>query len=318
MKLIRTENNVEKEELLEMRRRAKRRRTDKIELPDANNEQAVINGGEHGTGNMCYNCEYCNAIYWGHDLNTSNKYTKCHHDGKFSLDPLSETRTLLRELLTGDTRVANNYRERVQYHNSAMASASMGADIRLWTEFHVLKLTRNMRTIESEKEFSDWLLEVGDGRSGATISLSPYCFSNTQDPVEEHYGDINFNTVTAQQLKGREMLSVTSEDSLELNNIVLDRLPGEETVYKSVDTVASQEPSGHLAYPEQFLSSLIPTGMPLYELKLNAGAVVMLQRNLMPSQGLGNGTRVIITHLQRHIIEAPSRKFSFLESSRIS
>jgi hypothetical protein len=75
--------------------------------------------------------------------------------------------------------------------------ASMGTEIRLWTEFHVLKLTHNMRTIKSEKEFSDWLLEAGDGRSGATISLPPSCFSNTQDPVEQLYGDINFNTVAA-------------------------------------------------------------------------------------------------------------------------
>jgi hypothetical protein len=43
-------------------------------------------------------------------LNTSNKYIKCCHDVKISLDPLSETPTLLRELLTGYTRQASNYR----------------------------------------------------------------------------------------------------------------------------------------------------------------------------------------------------------------
>jgi ATP-dependent DNA helicase PIF1 len=30
----------------------------------------------------------------------------------------------------------------------------------------------------------------------------------------------------------------------------------------------------------------------------------MLLRNLMPSRGLCNGTRLTITHLQRHIVEA--------------
>jgi hypothetical protein len=78
-----------------MRRRAKRRRTHQKELPDVNNQQAAINVGEHDTGNMCYNCEYCNARYWGHQLNTLNKYNKCCHDGKVSLDPLFETPTLL-------------------------------------------------------------------------------------------------------------------------------------------------------------------------------------------------------------------------------
>jgi ATP-dependent DNA helicase PIF1 len=161
-----------------------------------------------------------------------------------------------------------------------------------------------MRTIESEKEFSNWLLEVCDGRSGATISLSPSCFSNTQDPVQQLYGDINFNTVTAEQLKDRAVLNVTNEDYLELNNKVLDRMPREETVYKSVDNVANQEPSDHVAYPEEFLNSLIPTGMPPHELKLKVDAVIMLLWNLMPSQGLCNGMRLTITRLQRHIIEA--------------
>jgi hypothetical protein len=106
------------------------------------------------------------------------------------------------------------------------------------------------------KEFSDWLLEAGDGKSGATISLPPYCFSNTQDSVEQLYSDINFNDVTAQQLQG-----IANEDSLELHSKVLNRMPGEDTVYKRVDTVASQEPSDHLAPPEAFCNSLIPTGM---------------------------------------------------------
>jgi hypothetical protein len=164
----------------------------------------------------------------------------------------------------------------------------MGAEIRPWTEFHVLKLTHNLRTVESEKEFSDLLLEVGDGRSGATISLPPSCFSNTQDLVEQLYGDINFNTITVQQLKEGTVLSVTNEDSLELNNQVLDRMPREETVYKSVDTVASQEPSGHLAYTEEFFNSLIPTGMPPHELKLKVGAVIMVLRNLMQWNKINN------------------------------
>jgi hypothetical protein len=187
-----------------------------------------------------------------------------------------------------------------------MAFTSISAMIRLWNKFHVLKLTRNMQTTESEKEFSGWLLEAGDGRSGATVSLPPSSFPNTQDPVEQLYGDITstlqhcYSSATQRQ---RAMLSVTNEDSLELNNKVLDHMPEEETVYISVETVASQEPSDHLAYPEEFLNSLILTGMP-HKLKLKVDAVIMLLRNLMSSWGLCNGRKLTITHLQRHIVEA--------------
>jgi hypothetical protein len=41
---------------------------------------------------------------WGHELNTSIKHTKSCHDGTVSLYPVFEIATLLRELLTGDTR----------------------------------------------------------------------------------------------------------------------------------------------------------------------------------------------------------------------
>jgi hypothetical protein len=37
---------------------------------------------------------------------------------------------LLRELLTGDTREANNYTEHIQEYNSAMAFSSLGAEIK--------------------------------------------------------------------------------------------------------------------------------------------------------------------------------------------
>jgi hypothetical protein len=94
-----------------MRRRVKCHRTHEIELLDAKIQQAVINVGEHGIGNMCHSCEYCNARYWGHKLNTLNKHTKWCHDRMVSLDPLSEAPALLRKLLTGDTQDANNHRE---------------------------------------------------------------------------------------------------------------------------------------------------------------------------------------------------------------
>ncbi|GBO21876.1 hypothetical protein AVEN_60834-1 [Araneus ventricosus] len=46
----------------------------------------------------------------------------------------------------------------------------------LWLNFHILYLTKNMRALESEKEFSKWLFEVGDGLSGNTIKLPSVCY----------------------------------------------------------------------------------------------------------------------------------------------
>ena len=43
--------------------------------------------------------------------------------------------------------------------------------------------------------------------------------------------------------------------------------------------------------------------MPLHKLHLKIGCIIMLFRNLTASQGLCNGTRLIVTKLQRNIIE---------------
>nr|XP_042894968.1 neurogenic locus notch homolog protein 3-like [Parasteatoda tepidariorum] len=75
-------------------------------------------------------------------------------------------------------------------------------------------------------------------------------------------------------------------------------------IYESVDTVISDYPQDQLSYPEEFLNTITPTGMPPHKLKIKKGAIIMLLRNLMPSKELCNGTRLIVTNLQRNLIEA--------------
>ncbi|GBN32030.1 hypothetical protein AVEN_192132-1 [Araneus ventricosus] len=70
--------------------------------------------------------------------------------------------------------------------------------------------------------------------------------------------------------------------------------------------IMSEDPQDQLTFPEEFLNSLTPTGLPPYELKLKIGCIIMLLRNLAPSKGLCNGTRLIITKLQQNIIQAKS------------
>ena len=172
----------------------------------------------------------------------------------------------------------------------------------IWSELNVMKLIRNMRALDTEKEFADWLLEVGSGKN------------EDQDPVDELYGDTDFTNVTPHQLKGRAILSVTNEESLELNNRVLERMPGKEVVYESVDSIVSDQAEDQLAYPEEFLNTLTPAGMPPHKLRLKIGAVIMLLRNLLPSKGLCNGTRLTVTRLQRNVIEARAIESANMET----
>ncbi|GBM67839.1 hypothetical protein AVEN_146987-1 [Araneus ventricosus] len=83
-----------------------------------------------------------------------------------------------------------------------------------------------MRDLESDKEFSKWRLVVGDGLSLDTIKLPSICYPKEQHPVKQLYNDLNFKAITAEQLKGRALLTVTKHLPIELNNAVLNVIPG--------------------------------------------------------------------------------------------
>jgi ATP-dependent DNA helicase PIF1 len=54
----------------------------------------------------------------------------------------------------------------------------------------------------------------------------------------------------------------------------------------------------------EFLNSLTPSGLPPHILKLKLGCPIILLRNLDPSNGLCNGTRLICRAFQNNAIDA--------------
>ncbi|GBM79862.1 hypothetical protein AVEN_40382-1 [Araneus ventricosus] len=70
---------------------------------------------------MSEQCGFCGAVYWKEEKNTAHKYTKCCHDGKVQLPAFP---------LTENSPDAKNYRQRIRDCNSALAFASMGAEIK--------------------------------------------------------------------------------------------------------------------------------------------------------------------------------------------
>ena len=88
-----------------------------------------------------------------------------------------------------------------------------------------------------------------------------------------------------------------------VNDEVLQRLPGTEKIYTSVDEVECEDGDDITNYPTEFLNSLTPSGMPPHKLKLKIGAIVMLLRNLDVHQGLCNGVRLIMRRLLNHTID---------------
>ncbi|GBO29169.1 hypothetical protein AVEN_107390-1 [Araneus ventricosus] len=146
-----------------------------------------------------------------------------------------------------------------------------------------------MRALETERKFSNWLLEVGKGKSGDNVMLPDICYPSEQNPVKQLYGDLNLSTIMPEELKGRAILDVINDASIDINNQVLACLQGETVVYEAVDDIVSDDANDRLlTFTVEYLNSLTTKGMPPYKLNLKPGCIIMLLRNLAPTKGLCN------------------------------
>jgi ATP-dependent DNA helicase PIF1 len=82
---------------------------------------------------------------------------------------------------------------------------------------------------------------------------------------------------------------------------------GDERVYYSANSIDRSEVNDNnmieVLTPE-FLSTLHTSGLPNHQIKLKIGAPIMLLRNLDQTEGLCNGTRMIVTKMATHVLEA--------------
>ncbi|CAN0875203.1 ATP-dependent DNA helicase pif1 [Linum grandiflorum] len=97
----------------------------------------------------------------------------------------------------------------------------------------------------------------------------------------------------------------TNDVVTEINDYILDRLPREQHIYLSSDTLTSPgtyQTTLEIEYPTEFLNGLLYNGMPEHQLRFKKYSIVMLLQNLNPAAGLCNGTRILITHLGTNVI----------------
>ncbi len=98
---------------------------------------------------------------------------------------------------------------------------------------------------------------------------------------------------------------------------MLDQLSNDITIYfnaDSVDLSKDGDTSQPQVYSSEFLRSLKISDLPPDELKLKMKAPIILLRNLIPSQGLYNRTRLICHSFQNKIIDAEIITGSYIRS----
>ena len=196
----------------------------------------------------------------------------------------------------------------------------------LWNHAEVFTLHQNMRIEKSKDpvqnshidEFSQWLLQVGDGKLGvdidgvADIDLPTNILVPTsEDPLSTivafTYDNFFENIDSQSYFVDRSILAPTIQSVNEINDHMCGLLPGEEHEFLSCDSICKSTDDPNIAenlYTTEFLNSITCSGLPPHRLLLKKGTHVMLIRNIDQQAGLCNGTRLQVSKIGANVIEA--------------
>lgn len=180
---------------------------------------------------------------------------------------------------------------------------------RIWRHMRIFNLKQNMRLDQSPESvaFAEWLLQVGEGRGLSpekTISL-PRAMVTPQNTLDSLIDFIYPNI--AEQPKpdsfflDRTILTTTNDSVDDINTHLLNRFPGEEFTLLGFDTVA--EGGNAHDYPVEYLNSFAIPGLPLAHLKVKKGCPLMLLRNMDQTNGLCNGTRMVLLDVRPRVLQ---------------
>ncbi|GBP91731.1 hypothetical protein EVAR_92008_1 [Eumeta japonica] len=131
----------------------------------------------------------------------------------------------------------------------------------------------------TDSDFPQQLLKLGEGIF-PTPNLSGHCdilldeslgqiLHNLENLIDSVYPDIeNLHERDFHWLCSRAIVSPKNDTVNEINNLIVQKVPGQTKTYKSIDTVTNIEDAVH--YPQELLNSLNPSGLPPHELTLKS------------------------------------------------
>ena len=204
-------------------------------------------------------------------------------------------------MFSGDFRQILPVVEKATKSGKVMAQCMKKATF--WPYVKQLTHTRNMRvTSPLHAEWCDYLLRFGDGVENADtegfINLPDDV--NVVQSVEEMITEVYGNNI-AVNYDGRAILAPVNKICNDVNTLCLQRLEGaRDKTYYSIDQILERESVYAKTLGREHLKNLDGSGLPAHAVTLKEGVMVMLIRNLNISQGLLNGTRLIIKKFLEH------------------
>ncbi|KAG3084836.1 hypothetical protein PI125_g19418 [Phytophthora idaei] len=203
----------------------------------------------------------------------------------------------------------------------------------LWPKFQQLHLRENMPVVSAQNEstatplaeFSEFLLQVGEGRHEINPALGSDCIRIPKDMLIEtrwrscprivktkiyvlrpsrevlrgwllRYADINNPEIANDEyFANRTILATTNAIVQRINETVAQRLEGISHECLSTDYVEEDEEVNFVE--QEVLHTVNINGISPHKLTLKKGAPIMMMRNINPDLGLCTGTRLRIVEL---------------------
>ena len=157
-------------------------------------------------------------------------------------------------------------------------------------------------------EFSDFLLRVGEGTEphneenmvhiNEKFLVRGETFADLATAI---YSDIKENYQNRDYITSRIMMCPKNDTTDQINEFVMNQIPGEAKILLSADSVDSNQA---VMFPTEFLNSITLASLPPHRLYLKKYASVILLRSLDPTQGMCNGSRLTIIEISSHVIDA--------------
>ena len=171
-------------------------------------------------------------------------------------------------------------------------------------------------------QHANWLLDIGAGNNldeSETVELpEEMCLTDKtiESLINNVYPGISHGDKNAEYFLDRTILACKNDEVDDINEAVLAKFPGNACTLLSANSVQTQNEllNDYQPYPTEYLNSLTASGLPLAKLTLKPGCPIMLLRNLDPSKGLCNDTRMILNQIRPRVLDCTvisgDRKFA--------
>ena len=187
----------------------------------------------------------------------------------------------------------------IEKASRAMIIDSILSKSYMWENIQKFKLTENMR-LKDEPVLSQFLIDVAYDKPNIYNEqgyVEMPTIVNKTNSLNEMIDLIHFDSNNDN--KKNSILTPLNETVDQINDLCIKKFEGDFETFYSSDRPLNE--TGY-QFPIEYLNKLTTGSIPNHIVQYKIGAPVLLIRNLIPSQRLMNGSRLIIHEIHKNLI----------------